>query len=638
MKKFFALTMILSVLLTATACGNSYTPPAEALSAQEPVVSMSFDEQKELITQNFDIWSMESDCSRWFYTYADLNGNGRLEVISAVLQGTGLYTYANYYEVNSSYSGIEKLQTDAAEGESWPDIIVDSCDMYTDRTNGIYYYIYDDLIRVGAAESHTFKYALCLNEGIIKCMLLSSLDCIYEDGTAVFTYHDADGSVIDEASYNSAADKYFDGLEKSSASFEWIEMCDSVLKEPSLVFASDLFDGYGFLHMQCAETGVYDFASINSDGVVWQVYILDSEFNDAERFIPQVYPVALEGDGSLSIRYGQWIYVYCPCNSWTMATAPEGCAFSWNLNPGKQYSDTGTSDSSSAAESSTAIVITKNPSSESLTVGGNTWFIAHAENATLASWIFTDTDGTVYDISTAMALNPGLSLEALEGDTLAVRNVPQSFNGWSIQAKFEDGASSLMTAPAYIYVSDYINAYASVIEAYKSAFNTKELNENISEFITSAPHIGYALKDLDKNGTPELIIAGNPADEYSNNIAYAIYTLSGGTPTKLCQSSARSRYYILSDLRILHEGSSGAAYSMFELYKVNADRLTFSEGYATYNNIDEPGQAYYHSTSLGSDGYADYSEFDSVFSLDGGTALITALESLEWLPALTQIA
>ena len=599
---------------------------------------MSLDAQKELISQNFEIWTLDSDYSQWFYTYADLNGNGRLEVIAATLQGSGLYTYANYYEVNSTYSGLDKLETSSKEGESWPDIIVDSCDMYTDHENGKIYYIYEDLIRVSMSERHTDKCALCLNEGLVECTLLCSLDELLENDNEVLIYHDANGDIIDETAYNSAADKFFEGLDKSTAKFEWVEMSDSVLKEPYLIFAADLFEGYGFTHMLCSETGVYDFASINSDGITWQVFILDTEFNDAERFIPQAYPVALEGDGSLSIAEGQWIYIYCPCNSWTMTTAPEGCAFSWNINPGKQYNPDDSFSGSSATASSSTIVITKNPSSESLAVGGNTWFIAHAENATLSSWVFTDSSGSVYDINTAMLLNPGLSLEELEGDTLAVSNVPQSFNGWSIQAKFEDATSSVLTSPAYIYVSDFVNAYASVIELYKNAFIANAVNESISELISSASHIGYAFKDLDKNGTPELIIASDSADDYSKNIAYAIYTLSNGTPVKLCQSSARSRYYVLSDLRILHEGSSGAAYSMFELYNVNNDRLTLSEGYATYNNIDEPGQAYYHSTSLGSDGYVDYSNFDSVYTLEEGTAIITALENFEWLPSLTRIA
>ena len=103
--------MIIAMLLTSASCGYVSSSPAEAQPSPEPAVSMSLDAQKEIISQNFEIWTLDSDYSQWFYTYADLNGNGRLEVIAATLQGSGLYTYANYYEVNSTYSGLDKLET-----------------------------------------------------------------------------------------------------------------------------------------------------------------------------------------------------------------------------------------------------------------------------------------------------------------------------------------------------------------------------------------------------------------------------------------------------------------------------------------------------------------------------------------------
>ena len=34
----------------------------------------------------------------------------------------------------------------------------------------------------------------------------------------------------------------------------------------------------------------------------------------------------------------------------------------------------------------TGIIITKNPTSEALAAGGNTWFVAHAENAQTLTW------------------------------------------------------------------------------------------------------------------------------------------------------------------------------------------------------------------------------------------------------------
>lgn len=114
-------------------------------------------------------------------------------------------------------------------------------------------------------------------------------------------------------------------------------------------------------------------------------------------------------------------------------------------------------------------VITKNPSSEAIAIGGKTWFIAHAENATSMSWELVDPSGNIHTLSDAMGLNPGLSLEALEGDTLAVSNVPASANGWGVQATFYGPGGAISTSPAYVYVGDFLTAYSSVIEKYRAA-------------------------------------------------------------------------------------------------------------------------------------------------------------------------
>ena len=45
-----------------------------------------------------------------------------------------------------------------------------------------------------------------------------------------------------------------------------------------------------------------------------------------------------------------------------------------------------------------AIVITKHPSSETVSAGAGTWFIARAENATQITWEFFSPDGTMYSL------------------------------------------------------------------------------------------------------------------------------------------------------------------------------------------------------------------------------------------------
>ena len=75
-----------------------------------------------------------------------------------------------------------------------------------------------------------------------------------------------------------------------------------------------------------------------------------------------------------------------------------------------------------------AIVITKHPSSETVSAGGRTWFITNAENETQITWEIFSPDGTMYSLQQAMSAHPGLILEALPEDTLGLRQIPVSFN------------------------------------------------------------------------------------------------------------------------------------------------------------------------------------------------------------------
>ena len=148
-------------------------------------------------------------------------------------------------------------------------------------------------------------------------------------------------------------------------------------------------------------------------------------------------------------------------------------------------------------------MITKNPTSESLSIGGTTWFIAHAQNANRLVWQGVSPSGLVYTTSEMLTLHPGLRLETQANDTLAVKNVPASLNGWGFQARFEGTGGVAVSTAAYIYVGDFVAAYQSVLSAYRSAYQVGghtaqyAASYGLSQMITHSSHIGYAFKDLD---------------------------------------------------------------------------------------------------------------------------------------------
>ena len=254
-----------------------------------------------------------------------------------------------------------------------------------------------------------------------------------------------------------------------------------------------------------------------------------------------------------------------------------------------------------ATYSGPAPVITKNPTSESLSIGGTTWFIAHAQNATNLIWQAVSPEGLVYTTAEALKLHPGLALEMQANDTLCVRNVPGSLNGWGFQARFEGKGGVATSNAAYIYVEDFLAAYQSVLNNYRAAYQAGghtaqyATDNGLSTMIAHSSHIGYAFKDLDKDGTPELFIAGLNGDDVSRSVVYDVYTLIDNSPKRLAVSSDRNRFYLCTDNALLNSGSGDANHSYYFVYRFGNNRLSSVEGYmSSFTGSAKDG--YYYQT------------------------------------------
>ena len=222
-----------------------------------------------------------------------------------------------------------------------------------------------------------------------------------------------------------------------------------------------------------------------------------------------------------------------------------------------------------------AIVITKHPSSETVSVGAGTWFIANAENETQITWEFFSPDGTMYSLQQAMSAHPGLILEILPKDTLGLRQIPASFSGWSARARYDGPGGTATTNRATITVRD---PYGELIEIYRSVHRsgTGNIEYRISELVNSYDFLGYALKDLDGNGVEELILASDGYNEYPF-VIYDIYTIRNGSAEIYTQSRARARYFLLQDGRLLMEGSNSAMESSWITYSFSGGSMSVQE-------------------------------------------------------------
>ena len=487
-------------------------------------------EQRALIERSRSVWEPDLEYETWFSAVTDLDANGRLEILLASLQGTGLYTWVDVWEVNENYSGLTLCEDNTGEGEAWPDIIKDTLTYYRDPATGRQTYVCLDYMREGmrdgAAHYWTGLDSFCLENDRIDVKTLATKDEVYnEQGTSTIRYSDANGTEISEDAWNNAERNAFSGQEPGTLSLSWTQLEKQAQATPQ----------------------------------------------------PQV---------------------------------------------------------------SGPVNITKNPTGESLSVGGKTWFIAHADNATSLTWLFTSPQGQSYTVEQAMEENPGLQVQVLPEDTLAVSGVPLSLDGWSVQARFDGPGGSAVTTPATIHVDDFVAAYRPVLSKYYGAYtsgnNTAEYawDNGISEMIAYSQNAGYALLDLNGDGTPELVVGGLGTNSFSNGMVYDLYTLVDGQPVQLACSQARSRYYLRADGSVLNEGSNGAGNSVFIINRVYGSYLVPVESAMTWFT-GEGNDGYYHQT----EGYSyEPGEYDEQLDQAQFNYYVATWQESVYVPQLTLIA
>ncbi|MBQ7143521.1 MAG: hypothetical protein IJR65_00015 [Oscillospiraceae bacterium] len=237
------LGLVLALLLTA--CGQNVTPPAATPTtvtppaetpAETPAVETpdaapgpavpAPEEQRRVLEENRGLWTFDWEgwTPDWYYAFTDLDHNGLLEVLAASTQGSGIYTYAHYYEVLPDGSGVRNLYHEGVEVEGiddWPEIVAEALTCYYDSETDRYHYVCENLIRDGAAHTIVQLKALCLKDGVAEWEPLAELSILATEEGERTWYWDAAGEPITEEEYQTAAERRFAGMERSELRPDW---------------------------------------------------------------------------------------------------------------------------------------------------------------------------------------------------------------------------------------------------------------------------------------------------------------------------------------------------------------------------------------------------------------------------------
>jgi len=188
----------------------------------EPTV-LSVDSQLALIAESKNQWmrSDEFPSSMMLYAVTDLDQNGRLEIIYGCNMGTGMYTYAEVWQVSEDGKTLEKTDS-FEEGYSRVDFFLSQTVAYYDRENDMYYYMFTDEGRSGWMWNGTDKRALWLEDGVLYEQTLASRSCDTDEAyNTVITYYDGLRNPITESEFDTIEERTYGAYEKLNVSILW---------------------------------------------------------------------------------------------------------------------------------------------------------------------------------------------------------------------------------------------------------------------------------------------------------------------------------------------------------------------------------------------------------------------------------
>ena len=253
---------------------NNISGDTKNSGEKEQTKAINVEKQIDVIMNNIDTWNLSTDediYAPYGYAITDLDQNGRLEIIASSCQGTGIYTYSNYYEVNESLNGLNKIERHVEEGSSEADIMLPTVKVFIDKAANEYHYIFDDLVKASAAEYYENKQDIVLKNGRLYEKTIAYRNTVYTDSNPNVTLKDANNKEITAEDYALIENKLFSNLELKFANIEWVSTTDvdfsSVSGDELKNKLIESYEKFGFSDIEVDNTLDEEFSLIDTNNI-----------------------------------------------------------------------------------------------------------------------------------------------------------------------------------------------------------------------------------------------------------------------------------------------------------------------------------------------------------------------------------
>ncbi len=163
-------------------------------------------------------------------------------------------------------------------------------------------------------------------------------------------------------------------------------------------------------------------------------------------------------------------------------------------------------------------VITKNPTGETVEVGGTAQFVARADGATSFVWRIVSADTTNTVTAAEASSYFGVTVSGQDTERLTLSNIPKSMNGWAIECKFTNAAGSSFTTGAILTVTG-----GSSNSGNNSSSGNNTTNNNTTNTDLKAPTISTQPKGAQLSAGEKTTLSVTAAAPATGTLTYQWY-------------------------------------------------------------------------------------------------------------------
>ena len=256
MKKTLSILLALALIFSLAACAGSQEEPEPAPAVPENASDPA--EQVKLIAENRDLWlsadPQQADLMQ--YAVSDMDENGRLELISTFMEGTGRFSTTRFYEVSEDFSKLEPVEYDLDGAQSEADLgWTGSFRSYKGELGN--FVVASDQIANGYAENYYYEDFFVLRDGVVNAGTISYCLVLAEDSNGdgepeLHAYYYASGDeeeeLTPEAFARSADDFFGYAYDRYVMDLSWKQFDEAARKSEVDIPAglADSWSGFGF--------------------------------------------------------------------------------------------------------------------------------------------------------------------------------------------------------------------------------------------------------------------------------------------------------------------------------------------------------------------------------------------------------